>query len=200
MGQILIGTTSTGLVAYTISKIKPAGYKIVWGMLLSTLILPNAITIVPVYMTWLDFPVLHLNLLNTYWPFWIPAFGAGVVTTAIYKAFFDNVPSSILEASKIDGCSEVGIFFRIVLPICKPIIVTTVITQFNASWSDFFGPFLYLTDKEKWTVMLYAFKLNGLPIDEMLLVLTFSMLPPMIVFFFFQKHIMNGFTMSGVKE
>lgn len=198
--EIIISITSNGLVAYTMSRIKPTGYKIVFWMVLATFVLPQGVSLVPTYMTWMDFPFLHINFLNTYWPFIISCFGAGGMTMLIFKAFFDNIPTPILEAAKLDGCTEVGTFFRIVFPICKPIIVTQAILSFNSVWSNFLTPFLYLTEKKNWTVMVYAYRLAGLPIDELMLVLTFAMIPPMIVFFIFQKHIMNGFTMSGVKE
>lgn len=191
---------ANGLVAYSMSRIKPKGYKIMFGLILAGFVLPSGVSLVPTYMTWMDFPLLHINFLNTYWPFIISACAAGGMTVMIFKTFFDNIPDALLKAAKLDGCTEVGIFFRIMVPVCKPIIVTMTLLGFNTHWSEFFGPYLYITEKSKWTVMLYAFKLTGLPVDDRMLVLTFAMIPPIIVFLFFQKHIMNGFTMSGIKE
>ena len=107
----------------------------------------------------------------------------------------------LLEAARLDGCGNVSIFTKIVLPLSVPIIMVVSIFTVNATWGDFLLPYLILTDSDKETVMISIFKSSSiLPIDERLMSLVFAILPPAILFFFFQKHIIAGATMGGIKE
>ncbi|MEG2670553.1 MAG: ABC transporter permease subunit, partial [Oscillospiraceae bacterium] len=152
------------------------------------------------FMTFIDFPIFHVNLINTYLPMWMMA-GANAFYIMLFKSFFDSIPISYIEAARLDGCSNLGIFTRIILPLSKPLIMVIAIFSFNGAWENFFWPYLVLKDTNIQTVAVEIFKLkvSGIAIDEFMVVLLFSIAPPAIIFIFLQKYIMTGFTLGGIK-
>ena len=200
-GSILFSVVINGLMGYALSKMKIKGSKIVFGCILATYMLPTTVCMVPVYKNIISFPVLKLNLLNTFWPMWLMA-GANAFLVIVYKSFFDGIPAALLEAGELDGCSEFALFTKIVLPLSKPVIATSIILTFNGAWGDFFWPYMVLKEKELYTIMVDIFLMRNdtsVRIDTILLALSFAIVPPAIIFMIFQKRIMNGFTMSGIK-
>ena len=156
---------------------------------------------VPIYKNIVEFPLLNINLINTYWPMWLMA-GANAFYVIIYKSFFDGIPTELLEAGKLDGCNDFTSFTKIILPLSKPIISTMIILSFNGAWGDFFWPYMVLKDSNMQTIMVDVYKMQQsttVQINTLLLAIAFAIIPPIIVFIFFQKKIMNGFTMSGIK-
>ena len=120
----------------------------------------------------------------------------------VYKGFFDDIPDSLLEAGRLDGCTDSSLFTKIVLPLSKPVMLTSVILTFNAAWGDFFWPYMVLRKKETYTIMVDIFVMQQEPtitIDTILIAIAVAIIPPAILFMFFQKNIMQGFTMSGIK-
>lgn len=200
-GTILFTIVCNGFMGYCVSKMRVKGSKVVFALILATYLLPNTVSMVSVYMNIIDFPILHTNMLNTYWPLFFMA-GANAFMVIVYKSFFDGIPDALLEAGGIDGCSDFGLFWRIVLPLSKPVIFTSVILTLNAAWGDFFWPYLILKDRSKFTIMVDIFIMNRtseIQIDTILMSIAISILPPAVMFVFFQKYIMQGFTMSGIK-
>ena len=108
-----------------------------------------------------------------------------------------------MEAAKIDGCQELGIFFRIIMPLSIPIVVVIGIFTFNDSWSDFLMPYLLLKDESLKTIsqLIFSIKMSGSQVsqDIYLVMVMMSMIPPLIIFLIFNKHIMNGINIGGVK-
>jgi multiple sugar transport system permease protein len=198
-GCLVFALTFNGLLGYFLSKLRPRGSSIVFGCVLWTMLLPNTLGMVPIFKNIIDFPVLHLNFINTFWPMWMMA-GANAFFVIIFKGFFDNIPTALIEAARIDGCSRLGIFWRIVIPLSKPVLMAVAIFSVNNTWSDFFWPYMVLKDKGLWTVIVAIFNLKGTtPLDLQFIALTFSIIPPALLFIFFQKYIMQGFTFSGIK-
>ena len=120
----------------------------------------------------------------------------------VYKGFFDDIPDSLLEAGRLDGCTDSSLFTKIVLPLSKPVMFTSVILTFNSAWGDFFWPYMVLRKKETYTIMVDIFVMQQEPtitIDTILIAIAVAIIPPAILFMFFQKNIMQGFTMSGIK-
>ena len=187
------------LLGYVLSRLKPRGTRFIFLIILWTLMLPNTTAIVPVYKNIIDFPILHLSLVNTYFPMWLMA-GASAFNVIIFKSFFDSIPTELIEAAQIDGSSNLNTFFRVMLPLSKPVFLTITIFTVTGAWSDFFWPFLVLNEGSKQTVMVALYGASTvLPANELLLALTLGMLPPMVVFIFLQRYIMQGFTLSGIK-
>ena len=198
-GTIAASVIVNGLAGYVLSKLKPLGSRIIFTLILCVYMLPASATMVPVYKNIINFPVLNINLLNTYIPLWMIA-GANAFMVMVYKSFFDGIPSSYIEAARLDGANDIQIFAKVMLPLSKPVIFTSMILTFNSSWGDFFWPFLILKDKEVQTVIvrIYALK-NVIGMDLLITSLAICILPPIILFMFFQKYIMQGFSMGGIK-
>ena len=141
---------------------------------------------------------LHLN--GSFIPLWLSA-GANAFYVVLFKEFFDALPKSVIEAAKIDGCSNLGIFFRIVMPLSKPITTVIAMYALNAAWSDFLLPSLLLNNTGLETVMVRLFQFKdamGSQVD-VLRAIVFAIIPPVILFTIFQKRIIEGSNFSGVK-
>lgn len=200
LGELVFSIVVNGLAGYVISRLKPTGTRFFFMLVIWSMMLPNSVSMVPLFLSFIDFPILHVNMLNTYFPMWMMA-GANAFRLLLFKNYFDTIPMSFIEAARIDGCSDLGIFLKIMLPLAKPIIMVVAIFSVNGSWEAFFWPYLVLKDKELATVAVQLFKMKstGYPIDKYMIALLFSILPPAIIFVFFQKHIMGGIIIGGVK-
>jgi multiple sugar transport system permease protein len=200
-GVIIFAITVNGLMGYALSKMKVSGGKIVFMVVLATYMLPTTVCMVPIYKNIINFPILGVNLLNTNWPMWLMA-GANAYYVIVFKSFFDGIPTSLLEAGKLDGCGDFTSFIHIVFPLSKPIISTIIILSFSSSWGDFFWPYMVLKKADFQTVMVRIYAMQSdtsIGINTLLLAISFAIIPPGVVFFFCQKKIMNGFMMSGIK-
>ncbi len=199
-GSWLMSIVINGLAGYVLSRLKPKGSTMVFTLILWTMMMPTSVSMVPLFMTFIDFPIFHFSLLNTYLPMWLIA-GANAFNVLLFKSFFDSIPISYIEAAKLDGCSNLGIFTRIVVPMSKPVIAVVSIFSINAAWDDFLWPYLVLKDTSLHTVMVQIFtmKTTGYPADLHIIAIMFAIIPPCIIFMIFQKHIMEGFSLSGIK-
>lgn len=200
-GTIISSIIFNGMGGYVLSRLKPKGSSLIAILMLWTMLLPHSVAMVPLFKNFLKLPLLHISLINTYWPMWLMA-GANAFFVLMFKSFFDGIPMSLVEAARIDGCSNLGIFTKIILPLSKPILMVVLIFTLNSTWSDFFWPYLVLNDQNKYTVIVKIFQMRGnggFSEDIVMAALTFAIIPPSIMFIIFQKHIMQGFTMSGIK-
>ena len=189
-----------GLAGYVLSRIKPIGSRLIETLVFWSMMLPG-ISMVPLYMTFVDVPVIHANLIGSYLPIWIMA-GANAFNILLFRNFFNSIPMSYLEAARIDGCSDMGIFARIILPLSKPIIMVVTIFSITGTWGNFMWPYLILgnTNLEPVAVMLYRLSTSSTLMDnEYMLLLMISIIPMIIMYAIFSKHIMGGLNMSGLK-
>lgn len=199
IGSVAWSIFSNGLAGYVLSKIKPRGSKVVFGLIFASMMIPTTVSVVPVYKNIIHFPIGGVNFINTFFPMILMS-GCNAFMTIVYKSFFDGIPTALLEAAQLDGCGSVGIFAHIVLPLSKAIIFTAIILAFNASWSDFFWPNLVLKDRSVYTVIIEIFTIKtSIAQDKVLILLAFALLPPAVLFIIFQKNIMQGLNMSGIK-
>lgn len=193
-GTIVVRIVFNGLAGYAMSKLKPKGWKVVFGLTLGSMMIPAQVSMIPVYLN-----IVSLKMVNSFVPLILMA-GFNAYSAIIFKSFFDGIPSTLIEAAQIDGCSVIGIFFKIIVPLSKPIIATIAIMAFTTAWGDFLMPLLILKDKSLHTIMLAVYTLQGsLPQDQIMVILTFAIIPPAIIFIIFQRNIMQGMTMSGIK-
>lgn len=194
-GSVLCAIVFNGLLAYAISIIKPKGTKLIYGLILGSLMVPATTSVVPLFIN-----ITKLGLSGTFYPLWL-AIGANAFFVVLYKQFFDTLPVSVIEASRLDGCSNLQIFFKIVMPLSKPITMVISIYAVNAAWSDFLLPYLLLNNTGLETVMVRLFQFRNSPVTdvEVLRAILFAMIPPIILFTVFQKQIIQGTTHSGVK-
>lgn len=201
-GSLVMSLVCNGMMGYVLSRLRPRGYKLVLSLVLWTLMLPQSVSQVPLFKNFLSLPILGINITESYLPMWLLA-GANAFYVLIFKSFFDSIPQSLIEAARLDGCTNLGIFFRVMLPLSKPVLMVIAIFTINASWSDFFWPYLVLGSRsELYTVMVKIFYMagsSGYSEDIQVVALIFTIIPPTILFLFFQRYIMSGFTLSGIK-
>ncbi|MBJ6641344.1 carbohydrate ABC transporter permease [Streptomyces sp. DHE7-1] len=185
--------------AYSLSRLRPVLGKAILGMMLATLMIPATVLVVPQYLTVLDVPIVHRNLLNTPWAIWLPS-----VTNAfnifLLKRFFDSIPKELLDAAAMDGASPTRILWSIVLPVSRPILGVVSIFAIVGVWKDFLWPMLTLPDPSKQTLNVGIYSLStGVPVNILIAALTIASLPTLLIFLVFQRNIMSGLTAGGLK-
>ena len=196
VGSVVCALIFNGLLGYGIGILKPKGYGVVKKLVLLSLLMPPTISIVPLFMN-----IQNLKMGNSFLPLWL-SFGANAMYVILFVQFFESLPASIIEASRIDGCSQLQTFFRIVLPLSKPICTVITIFAVNAAWSDFLLPYLVLRGAEKQTVMVRLFVFSTeqtVNADAMMRSVVFAMIPPIILFFIFQKQLTENAVSVGIK-
>jgi len=193
IGQIISST----LVAYSLTKIDWQGKKLIFPIVIATMLIPYQVTLIPLYII---FQKLHL--VGTYWPLIIPAFTGAPFYIFLLRQFFMTLPDSLVQAARIDGARELHIFARIVLPLCKPAIASVAIFTFISTWSDFLGPLIYLNDNKMYTLTLglQAFMAEHYVEWDLLMAASVLFTLPIIVMFFFaQKYFIEGIALTGIK-
>ena len=195
LGSVACALVFNGLLGYGIGILKPKGHGVVKKLVLLSLLMPPTISIVPLFMN-----IQNLQMGNSFLPLWL-SFGANAMYVILFVQFFESLPSSIIEASRIDGCNQLQTFFRIVLPLSKPICTVIAIFAVNAAWSDFLLPYLVLRGADKQTVMVRLFVFSTeqtVNADAMMRSVVFAMIPPIILFFIFQKQLTENAVSVGI--
>ena len=196
VGSVVCALIFNGLLGYGIGILKPRGHKAVKRLVMLSLLMPTTISIVPLFMN-----IQNLGLGNSFVPLWL-SYGANAMYVILFVQFFESLPLSIIEASRIDGCSQLQTFFHIVLPLSKPICSVIAIFAVNAAWSDFLLPYLVLRGGNLQTVMVRLFVFSTeqtVNADTMMRSVVFSMIPPIILFFIFQKQLTENAVSVGIK-
>ena len=196
----VVGTvTSSALAAYGFSRIEWKGRDTVFMILLATMMVPFPVVMVPIYGLFKE-----LGWIGTFKPLWVPAFFAGAFNVFLLRQFFLGLPKDISEAARIDGCSEIGIFFRVILPLCKPALLVVGLFQFLYTWNDFLGPLIYLTEQKDFTLALglqsFQSQQGGTAWHHLMAASTLVVLPVIVLFFFTQKSFIEGIATSGAKN
>ena len=194
----ILGTLiSSSLVAYSFARLRWPGRDVLFLVLLSTMMLPGAVTMIPVFLIF-----RALGWVDTLRPLWIPSFFGGAFSVFLLRQFFMTIPGDLEDAAKIDGCTYFGIYWRIMLPLIKPALAALTIMTFMGSWNNFMGPLIYINSPEKMTVA-YALQLfqgaHGAEYGLLMAASTLVMLPVLLVFFFTQRYFIQGITLTGIK-
>ena len=198
-GDLFFLILSNGLAGYVLSRLKPKGSTLVFYLLLWTIMMPDNLAMVPRFKTFIDFPIFHLNFTDTFIPMWM-MMCVHPYDTLLFKNFFDGIPRSYIEAARIDGCKELSIFRRIILPLSKPIVMTVAIFGMVRGWGAFFWPYLMIKKTELQPIGVKLLALQGeLPVDQYLMMTVFTIVPPIIFFLIFQRYIMRGVSGGGEK-
>ena len=190
---------SSSLVAFGLSRCKFFGRRALFVAMLLSMMLPAQVLMIPQYL-WYQ----KLGWVGSYKPLIIPYFFA-IQGFFVYQIsnFIDGIPRELDEAAKIDGCSYYSIFFRIVLPLITPALITSTIFSFMWRWDDFLSALLYINESAKYPVSL-ALKLfcdpgSSSDYGAMFAMSTLSILPAVLIFIFFQKYLVEGISTSGLK-
>lgn len=191
----LLNVIVSSMAAYGFAKKKFPGSGFLFQLYLATLMVPVQVTLIPLFTV-----AQKLNLLNTHLILALPvvnAFGVFLI-----RQFVIGVPDELIEAARIDGCPEFRIFFSIVLPLIKPVLVSLTIFTFITTWNDFVWPLISVTDSTKSTLTLALASLQGNYATNYGLVMsgaTLTFLPPFLLYIFLQKQFVEGIALSGVK-
>ncbi len=188
---------SSSMVAYSVSKIRWKGSRIIFPIIIGTMMIPYQVTMIPLYMIF-----TKMHFVGTIVPLVLPCFFGGAYYIFLLRQFFRTIPDSLLEAAKIDGAGEGTIFLKIMLPLCKPAITSVAIFAFLASWSDFLGPLLYLNQEQEYTLSLglQAFmQTHYVEWGPLMAASAIFTVPIIILFFFAQSYFIEGITVTGIK-
>ena len=193
----VIGTLlSCAIVAYAFSRMRFPGREFLFKVLLATMMLPGAVTLMPQFLIFKS-----LGWIDTLNPLWVPAFFAGAFNVFMLRQFFNQIPMELEDAAKIDGCSYLRAFWSVMLPQVKPALAVIAIWTFMGTWNNFMGPLIYINSPENMPIA-YALQLfNGDRGGEPGLLMAFAtltMLPVLALFFFAQKYFIEGVTLSGL--
>ncbi|NJP44676.1 carbohydrate ABC transporter permease [Actinacidiphila epipremni] len=185
--------------AYALSKLRPVLGNVVLGAMLATLMIPSAVLIIPQYMTVLDLPLLHVNLINHPWAIWLPTVANGF-NIFLLKRFFDSIPNDLMAAAAIDGAGPTRTLLSIVLPMSRPILGVVSIFAVVNVWKDFLWPMLVEPDPTKQPINIGINSLSqGVPENVLIAALAISALPTLLIFLLFQRNIMSGLTAGSLK-
>ncbi len=197
-GLTIIGTVaSCALIAYGFARVRWPGRNAVFLVYLSTIMLPAQVTMIPLYIVF-----RQLGWVGTFLPLVVPAFFGNALYVFLLRQFFMTIPNELTDAARIDGASELGIFSRIMLPLLKPALATVALFTFVATYRDFLGPLIYLTDQSQWTISLglQMFKnMYGAQWQLMMAAATITMIPTVVLFFLTQRTFIEGIALTGIK-
>ena len=203
IGCVVADVFASGLAGYVLSRLRPKGYKLILGLVFCLMLLPTTGTTVPLFITFKNGIIPGMSLLNSYWPMWLMS-AANMFNILLFKSSFDGVSNSLVEAAKIDGANNLSIFVKIMIPLSVPVIITVSLFTFNAQFGNFFWPNLVLIDPEKYTLGVQIYKIQqvtnaSITDDIKMMGILFSILPQLLVYALFQKHIIGGMNLGGVK-
>jgi len=189
---------SSALAAYGFSRITWRGRNVLFGICLSTMMVPFAVTMVPLYGVFRS-----LGWIGTLKPLWVPACFGGAFQIFLLRQFFLTIPQDLSDAARIDGCGEFAIFWRIFLPLSKPALAVVALFHFMWAWKDFMGPLIYLTEKSTFTLSLglftYQSQHGGSEWHYLMAASTLMILPVILLFFFTQRTFIQGISTTGMK-
>jgi multiple sugar transport system permease protein len=205
-GLAVVGTTFvSAFVAYGFSKVKFRGRGLLFAMMLSTMMIPFPVIMISQFLLfrWLD---LHtpIQFLGTFKPLWLPWWFGTAFNIFLLRQFFMSIPDELSEAARIDGCSDLGIFLRIILPLSKPALSCVALFTFMHHWNDFLAPLIYLQDPQQYTLALGLQQLQGTQgtTTEWNILMAGSVLvvlPVIVLFFLTQRTFIQGIATTGLK-
>lgn len=195
--NVIGGVFSNSLVAYGFSRIRWKGRNAVFYLVLVTMIMPFHVTMIPLFLMY-----QRMGWIGTFLPLIVPSFFGNAFFIFLIRQFLVGIPFEISEAAKVDGASEFQIYFRIVMPLSKPVMLTVVIFTFINCWNDFIGPLLFLTNNQKYTLSIGVQQLMSQndPRWTLLIAVGVAMtMPVLMIFFVLQRYFIEGIAFSGIK-
>ncbi len=195
----VVGTAITAaLAAFGFSRLSWPGRDWVFGVLLSALMLPYAVTLIPTFLLW-----ARIGLINTYWPLVLPDwFGGSIFYVFLLRQFFLTLPRELDEAAIIDGANPLQVLRHVVVPLSRPALITVAIFTALFEWNDFLGPLIYLNDSRQFTLALGLAEFTGLYTSQWHLLMAASTVviaPVLVLFLFAQRYFIEGITLTGIK-
>lgn len=196
-GLVTFGTVlSSALVGYGLALFRFPGRNALFSVTIATLIIPPVVTFIPVYVMF-----QKMGLLGTYAPLILPAFVGNAFWIFMMRQFFLGVPRELLDAGRMDGANEFRIFWQIMLPLVQPALIVVAVFTLLATWNDFFGPLIYLSDPDKYPLSLGLYSFRAQRSTEWALLMAASVLvtlPVIALFAFGQRYFMTGIKTTGL--
>ncbi|EQA3604874.1 carbohydrate ABC transporter permease [Enterococcus hirae] len=186
---------SNSFIAYGFAKLDFPGKKLMFALVLSTMMIPGFVTMIPQYVLF-----SKIGWVGTYLPLIVPSFFGNAFNIFLMRQFYLSINDELIEAAEIDGANHFYIWSRLMLPLTKPALITIAIHSFNAAWNDFLGPLLYIQDQEKYTLQigLQVFQNQATTQWNYLMAgATLVLIPTILMFFFAQRYFIEGMDLTG---
>lgn len=194
----LFAVSASMLVAYGFARVKFAGRSFWFTCMILTLMLPAQVQIIPQYIFF-----SKIGWINSFLPLLVPRLGGQAFFIFMIMQFIRGIPVELDEAAEIDGCSKAGIFFRIILPLIQPAMITAAIFSFYWTWEDFLTPVIYLNNPKLYTVSLalrsFADPSSATNWGAIFAMSCLSLVPVFLIFIFFQRYLVQGIATTGLK-
>jgi multiple sugar transport system permease protein len=193
----LLSLLINSMAGYAFAKLRFAGRDRIFRALLSALVVPAQVAMLPLFLM-----LKQIGLINTWWGVIVPGM-ASIFGIFLIRQYALSIPDSLLEAARIDGASEFKIYWLVILPICRPILVTLAIFTFMGAWNDFMWPLIVLTDEAMYTLPVALANLLGEHVQDTELMMAGSVLtilPVMLLFIFVQRAYIEGITAGSLKD
>ncbi len=193
------GTLSSSFVSYGFSKLRWPGRDVLFLITLGTMMLPPAVTIIPLYMEFKSF-----GWIGSFKPLWVPSFFGSAWAIFMLRQFYMTIPNELIDSAKMDGANHFWIWWKIVLPLSKAPLAVVALFQFVFSWKNFFGPLIFLRDQEMYTLSLglafFQSRHGGTEWHLLMAASTLTTIPTILVFVFASRYLIEGIRLtSGLK-
>jgi multiple sugar transport system permease protein len=189
---------TSSLCAYGFARLRFPGRDAIFMVLLSTLMLPYAVTLIPQYVMF-----TYLGWVDTYLPLTVPVwFGGGVFNIFLLRQFFRTIPADLTDAARIDGAGELRIYWQVILPLARPALTVVAIFTFINTWNDFLGPLIYLSSHDNFTIALGLATFKGMYATQwqyLMAASTVMIVPIIVLFFLAQRYFVQGIVLTGMK-
>lgn len=193
---------SASMIAFSFAKLHWKGKKVMFAVMMGTMMLPATVTQIPLYIMY-----TKIGWIDTLYPFTIPnLFGGGAFYIFLLRQFMLGIPKDLTDAARIDGAGTFRIYWNIILPLCKPVLIYLMVTIFIAYWGDFYGPLIYMSSSEAPRTLAYLIFLKSTEANAATQMAhirmaggVFMTLIPAILFMIFQKQLIEGVTLTGSK-
>jgi multiple sugar transport system permease protein len=197
--QLLVSATA----AYALSKLRPVGKNIIQFGFFCTLMVPPVVYLIPQFVNISNLPLLHISLFNSWAGVWLPE-AANAFNILVLKSFFDSISNELTEAARLDGANSWQVFLRIILPLSRPALAVVTIFTVIASWKDFLWPLVVLSDDHLQPLIVSLYHQSGvnanLPFTYLVAGLVLASIPPILLFLLFQRQIIRGISLTGLKS
>jgi len=193
IGDVLVSS----LAAYGFARLRAPGKNVLFVIVLSTMMLPGQVVLIPTYVLFKWF-----KLIGSLWSLILPNLGGAAYYIFLFRQFLQTIHPDLGDAAKVDGCSLLGTFWRIYLPMSRPALITVAIFSFFGQWNSFLWPLILINNEKNYTVALGLLLFQGAHTTEWGLQMAASIIaltPCLLMFFVAQRYFMQGIVVSGVK-
>ncbi|MFU1793147.1 carbohydrate ABC transporter permease [Paenibacillus azoreducens] len=193
----LVGLFTSALAAYAFGRMQFPAKNLLFTLLLATMMIPGVVTMIPTFILF-----KNIGWIDSWLPLIVPGMFGGAAAVFLLRQFFMTIPKELEDAAKVDGMNPFQTFIRIMLPLCKPALITQGLLGFLAGYNDYLGPLIYINTPEKFTLQLVLASFQGFYSSQWTYIMAGSVLaliPTLLLFFFSQKYFVEGITLTGMK-